>query len=243
MSQSTPTKTPPNKMISDALAELAAVRDEARVQVHLFSLDAKQRWTEFESKFLAISDSERPGELALSTLRDVTRAAREFIDEHRRATLGAASALMTRDVGACSPDESLNHAARIMWEADCGAVPVVDSSGSLLGIITDRDICMAAYTRGQPLWACVVRSVMSTPSYTCSPDDSVDRIAEVMREHRVRRVPIVDAENKLLGMVSLADIARFVQSSGTSSRLAWFAETVASLSVPQAGHHAAVAAQ
>jgi CBS domain-containing protein len=237
-----PPQSVPNKTVSDALAELSAVRDEARVQLHLFSLDAKQRWAEFEAKILALSNSERPGEVALSSLREMTRAARDFVEEHRRSALATAGAIMTRNVGSCSPDESLTNAARVMWEADCGAVPVLDPKGMLLGVITDRDICMAAYTRGQPLWACAVRSVMSTPTYTCTPEDSVDRVAEIMRTHKVRRVPVVDADKRLVGMVSLADLARFVQSSGTSSRLAWFAETVASVSVPQAGP-AAVAAQ
>lgn len=234
-------KSTPHRTLSEALAELAAVRDEARVQVHLLSLEAKQRWAEFEAKMLSFSESERPGELALSSLREVTRAAREFIDEHLRSALGTASAIMTRDVGSCSADDSLIHPARIMWEGDCGAVPVLDANGSVLGIVTDRDICMAAYTRGQPLSDCLVGSVMSTPSFTCSADDPVERIAEVMRSHQVRRVPIVDRENRLIGVVSLADIARWVQSTATSSRLAWFAETVAALSIPEAGRRAEAA--
>ena len=58
---------------------------------------------------------------------------------------------MTRDVRACSVHDSLNAAARVMWENDCGCVPIVDSQGRLVGIVTDRDICMATYTQGVPL--------------------------------------------------------------------------------------------
>jgi CBS domain-containing protein len=71
----------------------------------------------------------------------------------------------------------------------------------------------------------------------------VERVAEIMREHQIRRVPVADANGRLLGLVSLADIARFVHSSGSSARLAWFAATVAEISTPHAAHHAATAAQ
>ena len=61
--------------------------------------------------------------------------------------------VMSKDVASCVPSETLNEAARIMWERDCGIVPVVESreSGKVVGVITDRDICIAAYTRGRPL--------------------------------------------------------------------------------------------
>ena len=150
---------------------------------------------------------------------------------------------MSQGVRTCSPDDSLNHVARILWEADCGAVPVTDAEGRLLGIITDRDVCMASYTRGQPLWACSVSSVMSTPVHHCAPDDSAEHVAEIMRAHQVRRVPVAAPDGRLLGMVSLADIARFVHSSGSTSRLPWFAATVAAISTPHVPQHAATAAQ
>jgi CBS domain-containing protein len=130
-----------------------------------------------------------------------------------------------------------------LWEADCGAVPITDAEGRLVGIITDRDLCMASYTRGQPLWACTVASVMSKASHVCRPSDTVERVAEVMREHQVRRVPIVEPDGRLLGIVSLADLARFVHSSGATGRLSWFVDTVAAISSPHSAQHAATAAQ
>jgi hypothetical protein len=74
----------PTKNLADALAELASVRDEARVQMHLFSLEAKQRWNEIEAKIEAASGKGSVGESALSALFELSRAAREFIEEHRR---------------------------------------------------------------------------------------------------------------------------------------------------------------
>ena len=69
--------------------------------------------------------------------------------------------VMTRNVAACGVDESLNRAAQLMWECDCGSIPVLDASGSVCGMLTDRDICMAAYTQGLPLTQIPVRNVMS----------------------------------------------------------------------------------
>jgi len=75
-----------------------------------------------------------------------------------------AEKIMTREVASCRPDDTLNDAARIMWERDCGFVPVTaeDSGGRVVGIVTDRDLCMAAYTRGQRLADIRVGEVMST---------------------------------------------------------------------------------
>lgn len=241
-----PTTTPqanktPNKTLSDALAELASVRDEARVQMHLLSLEAKQRWNELEAKLEALP-SDGAADTAITRLRELTRLARAFVDEHRHPVSDSAAAIMTREVRTCSPDDSLNEAARIMWESDCGAVPVTDASGKLLGVITDRDVCMAAYTRGQPLWACAVRSVMSTPGYSCAATDSIERIADTMREHRIRRLPVTDSDGRLIGIVSLADLARSLQSgSGASARWASFAATVAAISTPHSSHQVSAA--
>ena len=217
--QSTRPFTPQSasRVVSDAWAELISVRDEARVQMHLFSMDAKQRWNELEAKLQAVAN-EGASDNALTRLRELTRVTRAFIEEHRHPNAGTVASIMTRNVHTCSSDDSLNQAARVMWEADCGAVPVVDSDNKVLGIITDRDVCMAAYTRGQPIWACAVGSVMSAPCYRCAPDDPIERVAELMREYRIRRVPVTDADGRLLGMVTLADLSGFVNSSAGAAR-------------------------
>lgn len=239
----TSTSHSPSKTINDALAELVSVRDEARVQMHLFSLDAKQSWNELEAKLAALP-SEGPAETALVSLRELTRAARAFIDQHRRPAKDSAAAIMTRNVHTCSADDPLDRAARIMWDADCGSVPVLDSDGKLLGIVTDRDVCMAAYTRGMPISGATVGSVMSTPCHHCAPTDSIERVGEIMREHRIRRVPVADSDGRLLGLVSLADLAHQVHASGgTPARLPWFAATVAAISAPHAAPQAEAAAQ
>jgi CBS-domain-containing membrane protein len=98
-----------------------------------------------------------------------------------------------------------------MWERDCGIVPVVDAEGRVVGVVTDRDLCMASYTQGRALTAVPVSWVLCGRAvHTCTPSDSIDRAIALMREHRVRRLVVVDGQQKLIGVLSLADIARHV---------------------------------
>jgi CBS domain-containing protein len=117
--------------------------------------------------------------------------------------------LMTKTVDVCYPDQTINDAARVMWERDCGLVPVVDGpSRRLVGIVTDRDACMAAYTRGHALWQIRIGDVMSTALQVCRPSDPLAEAEAVMRRTRVHRLPVVDDAGQLLGVISLSDIAR-----------------------------------
>ncbi len=116
--------------------------------------------------------------------------------------------LMTKDVKACSQHDSLNRAAQLMWENDCGSVPVVDSDSMVIGMLTDRDICMAAYTKGIALKDASVASVMSRNVSVCNPSDNISAAAERMRERQIRRLPVVDADQRLIGILSVSDIAR-----------------------------------
>ncbi|HZY58811.1 MAG TPA: CBS domain-containing protein [Candidatus Binataceae bacterium] len=115
--------------------------------------------------------------------------------------------IMRHGVKTCHPHDSLNDAAQIMWEDACGSVPVVDEEFRPVGFLTDRDICMAAYTQGAPLGAMCVASAMARRVVSCSPEDDVTDAARVMRENGVRRLPVVDAEGRLVGLLSLDDLA------------------------------------
>src|SRR5690348_10909100 len=92
-------------------------------------------------------------------------------------------------------DSSADLVARLMWEFDCGVVPIVDRDGKLEGIVTDRDICMAAYTQGKPLSAIPVVSAMSHDIIACRVDDAVGSVEQLMRDSQVHRVPVLDAGN------------------------------------------------
>ncbi len=113
--------------------------------------------------------------------------------------------LMTREVRACTIHDSLNAAARIMWDHDCGCAPVVDAHGRLAGILTDRDIAMAAYTQGLPLEAIPVERVMARQVITCARGDDVDKAHRLMRTHEIHRLPVVDSRGRLVGILSLSD--------------------------------------
>jgi CBS domain-containing protein len=128
--------------------------------------------------------------------------------------------IMTRGVFSCSPADSLDTAARIMWEHDCGCLPVVDPEGRVVGIITDRDICMAAYTRGLRLCEAAVSSVMARDVSTCSPDDFVRDVEVSMQRRQVRRVPVVDPFGKLEGIITLGDLARYAHRRTLKSAVA-----------------------
>ncbi len=118
--------------------------------------------------------------------------------------------VMSKDVGRCLPSDSLNEAARIMWERDCGIVPIVESpeSGRLVGVVTDRDICVAAYTKGCALTAIPIAEVMAKRVVSCRASDELRAAEEAMRQAQVHRLPVVNSSDHLVGVLSLADIAR-----------------------------------
>jgi len=116
------------------------------------------------------------------------------------------SEVMTRNTSACEPADSLERAAAIMWDRDCGAVPVVDGTGALHGIVTDRDLAMSAYLKGRPLAAITVGEVMSRAMHCCAPTDTVERALATMRQHQVHRMPVVDGDGRLTGMLAVADL-------------------------------------
>jgi CBS domain-containing protein len=116
--------------------------------------------------------------------------------------------LMTSEVQTCHPDDALHSAAEKLWTHDIGCLPVVDHDGRLCGMITDRDICMAAYTQGRSLSEIPISTAMSKEVYACTTNDNINAAEEAMRSHQVRRLPVVNDSGELVGIVSLNDIAR-----------------------------------
>jgi CBS domain-containing protein len=101
-----------------------------------------------------------------------------------------------------------------MWEADCGALPVIDEGGRVVGIVTDRDLCMALALTGRAPADLPVRSVVHSSLHTCRPSDEVREALRQMRLHRIRRLPVVDGAGVLQGMLSFADVARVARPDG-----------------------------
>jgi CBS domain-containing protein len=117
--------------------------------------------------------------------------------------------VMNRQVATCLPSDSLGAAAEIMWNKDCGIVPVVEAgSQRLLGLVTDRDLAMTALLSNRPMDAIRVGDAMTTKLFTCREEDDLREAHDTMREHQVRRVPVVDEKGRLAGLVSLSDLVR-----------------------------------
>jgi len=114
--------------------------------------------------------------------------------------------MMTRDVQSCTPETNLAAAAMQMWNGDCGALPVVDDDGRLLGMITDRDICIAAATNHKDIARIKVGEVTTGEVQSCAPETSVRDALKIFEQARVRRLPVVDEDNKLQGILSISDI-------------------------------------
>lgn len=143
--------------------------------------------------------------------------------------------LMTKGAMTCSQTDTLDRAAQIMWEHDCGAVPVVDDYGSTVGIVTDRDICMAAYTQGRPLSEIPISVAASRSVIAASPEDSVESAAQLMQTHQIRRVPILNGQGEPVGILGIGDLARHAtgirKMDGVSADL--IARTLAAVSQPR----------
>ena len=123
---------------------------------------------------------------------------------------------MTKEVKCCRVEDSLAAAARLLWEHDCGCAPVVDDDGRLRGMLTDRDICMAAYTTGRGLHDLWVADVMSKSLATTRPEESLREAEMVMRANGVRRLPVLDDQRRVIGLISCNDLCRWVDDGGSN---------------------------
>lgn len=200
------------------LEQLVALRDEGKLQLHLLSLDAKQRWRELEAQVdLLELRADQEGEKAALALKEaaseLTRSLNDFMTKyltHSEGLRTGARALMTEHVRCCGPHDSLTEAAQLMWNGDCGVVPVV-ADGRVVAVITDRDVCMATFTQGKAPSELQVGGAMSKRLVSCAPDASIASVLATMTAERVRRLPVVSDDAKLLGLVSLADVTRWAK--------------------------------
>ncbi len=114
--------------------------------------------------------------------------------------------VMSWEVESCGPESNLAQAAMIMWRRDCGIVPIVENPGRrIVGVLTDRDICIAAATRHLEPAQVPAREAMTPEPRTCSPADDIHVALNTMKQAQVHRLPVVDPEGALVGMLSLND--------------------------------------
>lgn len=114
--------------------------------------------------------------------------------------------IMSRDPICCRPTDRLADVAWKMYEGDCGVLPVVGETGEAVGMITDRDVAIATMTRNKPPSEIFVAEVMSGRIYACGPDDKLERALETMAGERVRRLPVLDAGRRVVGVLSMNDV-------------------------------------
>jgi CBS domain-containing protein len=122
--------------------------------------------------------------------------------------------IMTKDPVTCSPDTSVAEAAHLMWEMDCGILPVVDD-GELEGVVTDRDMYVALATRNERAAHLKVGAVATKTVVTCTPEDDVLQALTLMKQALVRRLPVVGFGNTVLGVLSMNDIVLAADADDT----------------------------
>ena len=125
--------------------------------------------------------------------------------------------VMTSCPACCTPNSSLTEVARLMVDNDCGEIPVVEDmkSRKLAGVVTDRDIATRVVAAGRNTAEACALDCMSSPAISVSPETTLKECCEVMETHQIRRVPVVDAEGGVVGIVSLADVVRNANTATT----------------------------
>jgi CBS domain-containing protein len=114
--------------------------------------------------------------------------------------------LMTTDAGYCSAEENLTKAVEIMWQRDCGAVPVVDGEMKPVGMITDRDIAIAASSKNRKPSQIKITEIISNKIFTCLETDDAEEALRKMRRAKIKRLPVVGEDGALVGVISITDL-------------------------------------
>jgi CBS domain-containing protein len=128
--------------------------------------------------------------------------------------------LMSAPARSCQPETNLVSVIGLMWDHDCGFVPVVDGTGEIVGAITDRDICVAAATCCLLTEQIAAAHIMSQPVYVCRIDDTIEQALAIMKLCRIRRLPVVDGHRRLLGVLSITDLVRNAGEKGAPTSTA-----------------------
>jgi CBS domain-containing protein len=126
--------------------------------------------------------------------------------------------VMTETPAFCDGDTNLGAAVEILWNRNCGILPIVDTDEKVVGVVTDRDICIALGTRNRLPWEITVGEVTTGKVFSCIPNDDVRTALATMAQAKVRRLPVVNAEGKLEGILSMDDV---VLHSGIRAELSY----------------------
>jgi len=127
--------------------------------------------------------------------------------------------VMMRTAARCRPDTNLGAAVELMWTRNCGILPVVDAEEKLVGMITDRDICIALGTRNRLAGDVAVKDVASAHVHWCKSDDDVRSALQVMAASKIRRLPVVNESGVLEGILSMDDVVLHAEAGNRASEL------------------------
>ncbi|ODS24497.1 hypothetical protein AB835_03380 [Candidatus Endobugula sertula] len=115
--------------------------------------------------------------------------------------------IMTTETCSCELDTTLDKVAIMMWENDCGSIPILDDKKHPVGMVTDRDIAIGAALKTKPLWQITTGEINNDrPIFTCKLNDNVHDVLTTMKTEKIRRVPVINNKSELCGMVSMSDI-------------------------------------
>jgi CBS domain-containing protein len=141
--------------------------------------------------------------------------------------------VMSRPAVTCPTGAGLDAAARLMWEFDCGIVLVVNDDGRLAGVVTDRDICLAAYMHRKPLHLIPLAKTMVKQVISVHPDDDVRTAEFLMRDNRIRRLPVIDAAGHPAGVISVDDLVQLAARDTRTPVDREFVGTIAAVMAPR----------
>ena len=118
--------------------------------------------------------------------------------------------IMTRSIVCCVPEDTIEHAATLMKTEAVGPIPVIESHASrrLIGIVTDRDLVVKGIAEGRDARSTKIGEIMTDHPVACFEKDDVDDVINLMSDYKVRRIPVVDDSNHILGIIARADVAR-----------------------------------
>jgi CBS domain-containing protein len=140
--------------------------------------------------------------------------------------------VMSQRVASVHPGDPVTYAARVMRDEDCGALPVVDRSGRIVGMVTDRDIACRVVADGEDLRHARVGDCMTDEVFACHFDSPIHECMGMMAHHQVRRVPVVDDYNRVVGIVSQGDLALHAARHASSGERRAVADVVSAVSEP-----------
>jgi CBS domain-containing protein len=121
--------------------------------------------------------------------------------------------VMNKEVKFCPPESTVAEVAKVMAANDCGVVPIVDAQKRVVGMVTDRDICLEVGTKDRLASRVPVREIMKRKVYGCGPEEEIQAALKLMQNRKVRRLPVLDKDGRLCGILSIDDVVLYAEKA------------------------------